>query len=511
MFQRDNGQILLQEYAGYGGNRFDSTSLTNFFNYDQAHSFGVMVSKVFTSNHRFKEKPLTALTNAVGNYYAINSQIYKWELIGDDERLFTIRGVVTSQTRPGFGGEPFDILLDEGWMREPDIIMGEDNRYMLRIIGDPIQEGANWRYKVELQDGDPNSYIPLSEISLGRTFVKASTSVVGENNRKFGTGQWGSAFQLQSQLGYYAEEFSVSDRVVREEIYRRKGGVSSEKDTPNMSGMVFSIKQNDKPVQGGAFLTFQEMDLRERLEMDREIMCVFGKLSTKLDQTENYIRRTGPGFRQLVLDGHEYYHNGSLTAQQLEDYLMAIFLTRKDEADRDTVIDTGTLGSRMLDQLLSAEASAFLTVDSHYIRQMGGGENWELEYGAQFKHFVAKNGVKVRLKMNPMKDDPKFCRRFYPDNVNYTIDSARMDIYDLGKSASSEAKGGSNMSMVKQNLMDEYYWICGVVDPSTGIINNGAKASNPSKEVTCRQGTSGSVCVWDTKRIGSIIYEPDYL
>lgn len=510
MFSRDNGRILLQEYAGFGGNRFDSNDLTNFMNYDNPHKFGVMVSKVFTSDHRFYDKPLTALTNAVGNYYVIPNALYTWDLIGDDERLFTVVELVTTETRPGFMGRSFEIKLDEGWMREPDIIMGEDNRFMLRIIGDPIQQGNGWIYKVELQDGDENSYIPVSEISTGKTFMKASTSVSTERNQKYGTGQWGSAFQLQSQVGAYAEEFTVTDRVVREEILARRKGVASKKETPNMSGYVFGVRQNGKAINGGAFMPFQVADLNERLEMDREIMCVFGKLSTSRDNTEQYIRRTGPGWRQMVQDGWEYIHNGNLTVQDLEDYLMGIFLTRKDEAHRDIVIDTGTLGARMLDQLLSDEAKAFLTVDSHFIRQMGGGENWELEYGAQFKHFVAKNGVKVRLKMNAMKDDPKFCRRFYPENNIYTIDSARMDIYDFGESVSSDARGGANMSMIKQDLLDEYHWICGVIDPTTGVMNDGGKTYSPSKELTCRRATSGSVCVWDTKRIGSIIYEPDY-
>lgn len=505
-FIRDNGQILLQEYGGFGGKSFDSNHLTNFYNYDKPHDFGVMVSKIFTSNDRFSPKPLTSLTNAVGNFKVIQGAIYKWQLVGDDERLFTVKSFLESgNARPGWGNQRFRIALDEGWLREPDVISPEDNRYVLEIKGNPVQVGSYWEYEVELQGSDPNAFIDPSQLQIGKTFIKVATSVGTEMNPLYGTGQWGSALELQSQIGAFAEEFNVTDRVVREEIRARRNG----DNTKHFSGLVFRVRKDGKDVPGGGFMTFMEGDLLDRLEWSREYLMTFGKVGTKTDVTGKYIRRTAPGFRELVKDGHEYYHNGSLTAQQLEDFFMGIFLTRKDENDRDIVLDTGTLGSRMIDQLLSDEASAFLTVDTNYIRQMKGGENWELEYGAQFKHFVAKNGIKVRFVLNPMKDDPKFCRRMHPDNPIFTIDSARMDIYDFGSSASSGAPQASNISMIKEDLVDEYYWVAGCVDPKSGVVNTGATVSSAQKGVICRRATTGSLCVWDTSRIGSIIYEPE--
>lgn len=518
-----SGVYVLQEHEGFGGSSFDTRKLSDFFNYDKPHNFGKMVSKIFTSSSRFTTKILTGMTYAQGNFYAIDNDIYRWALTGDDERLFrVVEFVEVGNARPGYAQASFQIVLDKGWLREPDVLLCENNNYMIRIIGDPQMTGeGTWLYTCKVQGSDPTLYIPTDQIDVGMTFKKATTQVGTNMNQKYGTGQWGAQLELQSQIGAYAEEFKVDDKLIRKELQarRRNGSVARGRTKDGngytgygaMSGYMapISVSAGGKTVESGAFISYAEADLLERIEMGRELMMVFGKFSETMDNVGRSVMRTGPGFRELVRDGHTYYHNGAITADQMEDFFMQIFLYRKNEAERDIVVDTGTLGARIFDQLLQDEASAFLTVDTNYIRQMEGGANWELEYGAQFKSFRAKNGIRVRLVMNPMKDDPNLCRRMHPDNPIYTVDSARMDIYDFGSSMDSVAPNKSNISMIMENDIDEYYWIAPLVDPYSGMPTDGRKVASGQKGVTCRRAASGSLCVWDTSRIGSIIYEPD--
>lgn len=226
-------------------------------------------------------------------------------------------------------------------------------------------------------------------------------------------------------------------------------------------------------------------------------------------------KKTGPGFRQLAKDGHELLHNGNLTAQTIEDYLHGIFLNRLNASDRDVVISTGEGGIRLFHQILQDEANSFLTVDNHFIGQatsnMVGAIN-PLAYGAQFTEFRAINGIRVRLMYDPMKDDPKYCKRKHPDNPRYTVDSFRMDIYDLGKpDQTGSGIPKSNLTMLKESLTDMYAFTKGVVDPMSGPITGGGAAYSLKKDVTITRETSGGLCIWDTSRIGSIIYEPDFV
>jgi len=511
-YTEKSGRIRLQEYEGFGGQSFESTHLSRFFNYDKPHNFGVMVSKMFSSSNQFYYKPLTDLTESANRVYEVDGDMYRWTMFADDYRKNRVASFLEAgNSRPGWNSQEFKIGLEEGWYRQPDILIGEDNNFMLEVVGTPIQKGTYFEYTVRLHSSNPNDFVDPQYISEGRYFCKASTSVGMEMNQDYGTTSWGTQIDLQSQLGHYANKFEVTDRIIREEINARKSGKSGRNSTPHLSGYTFSIfnPKTKSIVEKGGFLTFMEAKIIEETQMDREYMMHFGKSTQRMDSTGRYIKRTGPGWRQLVKDGYEMYYNGSLTTNQLQNFFDAIFHTRIPQGSRDIVVSTGSLGMRIFDQMLSDEAGAYLTLDRHYIREIAGEQAGDLEFGYQYKSYRAKNGLRIRVMHDPIKDDPMYCGRRHPLNPIYTVDSARMDIYDLGAAQSSEAPNQANMAMVKTRGVDEYHWISGSVDPRTGVINNGGMAPTGEKGVVCRYGLSGSLVVFDTSRIASIIYEPE--
>ena len=508
------GRVQLQEYQGFGGKNFDSVHLAKFFNYDAPHNFGVMVSKIFSSSNMFGYKPMTALTEASGNYKEIVGSTYKWTLFGDDYRINrVIKFLETGNPRPGINGQEFKIGLAEGWYEEPHVIMGENNNYLCEIVGKPINRGNYFEYTLRLQTSDPNMFLPVDELYEGREWKTVSTSVATENNQLFAGFEFSSQVDLQSQIGAFSREFSLSDRVIREQNSASGGGVGVSKDTSVLGGYAFPIfdGKTGKQVSKSGMMTFMEGKLLDTVEMDCEFAMTYGKASKRKDYTGRYIKTTAPGFRELVKDGHEWIHNGSITLEQIENYFMSIFLTRVSEGSREITISTGTLGHRIFNQLISDEVSKFLTLDRYYVNEMkdGTGRN-DLEYGYQFKRFIAQNGLVVNLVSDPMKDDPMYCPRRYPNNTQYTIDSARMDIMDFGASSASVAPGSSNISMIKEKGVDSYYLVGGVVDPKSGVVTDGSFRQSGEKAVHFRREKSGSLCVWDTSRIGSIILEPNY-
>lgn len=506
-----SGRIRLQEYAGFGGQSFDSVHLSRFFNYDKPKNFGLMVAKMFSASNRFYYKPLTEMTEGRGSIHEIDGDMYRWQLLADDYRKNYVADFLeTGNARPGWNGQEFKIALEEGWYRQPDVLQGENNHFMLEIIGYPVQVGTYFEYTVRLHTSNPNDYVDPQWLQAGKYFCKVATTVGIEMNDDYGTTSMGTQIDLQSQIGQYANKFEITDRVVREELNARKNGKSGQ-DTPHMSGLTFPIfnPKTRTVVEKGGFMTFMESRIIEETQMDREYMNHFGVATKRNDSTGRYIKRTGPGFRQLVKDGYEMIYNGSLTTTQLQNFFDMIFMTRIAEGERDIVVSTGQLGMRIFDQMLSDEAGAYLTLDRHYIREMPGGQAGDLEYGFQYKSFRAKNGLRIRLVHDKIKDDPMYCGRRHPLNPIFSVDSARMDIYDLGSSGGSALPNQSNMGMVKTRGVDEYFWTGGAVDPKTGVINSGALAPSAEKGVSCRYALSGSLVVWDTSRIASIIYEPN--
>jgi hypothetical protein len=523
MAVQESGIIKMEDYsAPLGGKSYDSLHLASAFKDDSPHRFGVMVSKLFSASDKFTNKNITYLTYGSGNYMEIDHNIYRWTVYGDDKvSAYFTELLVDSSGKPGYGGAEFQIALDRPWFEEPDGLQLEDNRYpFLDIISGPQPNGVNsWIYTVKIQSSDPTAWIDPSQLDVGMTVCKATTSIADEMNDKRGTDHFGSGMDLESQIGMYGNEVTVTDKVIRRELQARNGGSKGVDSSKSLfTGYAFAVRKQlngkEVTVPRGSFLTTAEAMILERTEMDREMAMIYGHAF--IDTTSNgYLKRGGPGFRQLAKDGHELLHNGNLTAQTIEDYLHGIFLNRLNAADRDVVISTGEGGMRLFHQILQDEANSFLTVDNHFIQKASSnvvGARNPLSYGAQFVEFNAINGIRVRLMYDPMKDDPTYCKRKHPDNPRYTIDSFRMDIYDLGSPGSTEAGiPKSNMTMLKESYTDMYAFTSGVIDPMRGPITNGGKANNLKKDVTIARETSGSLCVWDTSRIGSIIYEPDFI
>lgn len=513
---RESGIIEMEEYtAPLGGKSYDSLHLAHAFKDEAPHKFGVMVSKVWSSSDKFSNKTLTYLTYGSGNYMEIDNNVYRWTVFGDDEvSVYITEQLVSPSGKPGYGNAEFQIALDQDWYEEPDVIQLEDNRYpFLAIIGGPTQVGNSFYYTVKQQTSDPTAWIDPAQLDVGMTVCKASTYKSDEMSQPRGTDHFGSGMDLESQLGIFGNEVTITDKVIRRELQAKKGsGKGVAKDESLFSGYAFALRKNGKTITRKAFVTTAEALLLDRTEMDREMNMVYGHAAIDMDNN-GYIKRTGPGFRQLCKDGQELLHNGNITAQTIEDYLHGQFLNRLSAVDRDVVISTGEGGIRLFHQILADEANSFLTLDTHFIGQASSnavGARNPLRYGAQFTEFNAINGIRVRLMYDPMKDDPKYCKRKHPDNPRYTVDSFRMDIYDLGSPGSNEAGiPKSNMTMLKESYIDLYAFTKGVVDPMTGPVTGGGPVSSLRKDVTIARETSGGLCIWDTSRIGSIIYEPD--
>lgn len=500
------GQIMLSEYKNWGGSSYDSRHYADAFRHDRPYDFGVQVSKMFSASNRFNDKVLTSLTMASGNFKEIPNDVFRWTLAGDDEVPFYITELLEgSNPRPGYGKATFRIALNHGFLQEPDVLQFEDNRLpLLEIVGTGQQVGNSTYYTVQLQTSDPNEWVPVSELAVGKRLIKASTSISTEMNDKWGTDAYGSMLDLEAQIGAFGEMFEVTDKVIRKEIQAK---ASQGKKDVFSTGYAFDVRQGDKIIPRGAFITMAEARLLNRVEMDREMSMVFGTSSTRTDSTGRYTRRTGAGYRQLVKDGHILYHNGGLNAAQLESYFHGIFLQRRDGEDRHIVISTGEAGMRLLHQIVSDEYNSFLTVDSSFLSKVPGiGGNRGLSYGAQFMEFQAINGIRITWMHNPMLDNHKYCGRVHPEDPRFTVDSYRMDIFDFGT-----ADGGaeSNMSMVVESGVESYAYTCGIYDPYTGAEKSGGKVASFEKGVKFEREISGGLLVWDTSRIGSIIFEPE--
>ena len=150
-----------------------------------------------------------------------------------------------------------------------------------------------------------------------------------------------------------------------------------------------------------------------------------------------------------------------------------------------------------------------LTLDTHFVQKTTSDYNSNsLKYGAQFTEFIAPNGIEISIDYDPMKDNRSIYKVLAP-GTNSTLESYALDIYDFGVTDMNAARTDSqNMTMVQEDLMEEFYHVNNVVNFETGVISDGSNAFGNSKELGIYRGMSGSLCSWDTERVGRIQFNP---
>jgi len=480
-------RYVIKKYDGFGGSFVDSDHLASTYDAGKPHVFEGIIGKIFSAQNRFANKPLMGMTQGVGNVKEVDNEVYRWRLEGAEEKsLRIIENVEAGNATPGINGETFKIKLDEGWCKEPDVLLGEDTEYPVEIIGEPEFDGTGWVYLVRGQWDDPRTFFPVALLETGKEFVKAWTTTAQEFNDKFGTMQFGANFMLESQLSTFGQELVVTDRA-----YREQGRLG------------VPLKVNGQMVE--KFIPVAELKMREELYMSMEYQMMHGKRTLKQSNDTKYVKRTGPGLREQLKDGHLLYHNGNLTVDTLKDYLLDIFFARKNKEQRKITIMTGTMGAIMFHDMMVAESDNTFTTAMHFVKSVSETPN-HLKYGAQFTRYQGPEGIEVDLVLNPLYDDVKYSRRTHPDYPDRPIDSWRMTILDFGPAGENESGNPEgNIQMLKLKNFGRYGYVPGSVGPN-GPVKGGATMS---AKAGCQYFIEDSAGIWvkDTSRTGEIIYE----
>lgn len=325
--------LIIKHLEGFGGNFLDSQYLGAAYETGKPVVFMQTLAKVFSSQDRFfTGKPLIGMTGAKSyGTKEIDNEIFRWYLQGAEEKFARIIEVLDAgNTTPGLNNTTFRIKLDLDYYHNPDVLLPEDPNYPMAIVDGPIQDGVGYVYVVRLQGDDPTAFVPPSLLEVGKEFSKAWTSVASEYNDVFGTQQVPNSFMLESQVGAFAQSIHVTDKAMREQ-----GRLAVE--------FLYTDPRTNKESKVSSFLPMYEAKMHDELYMSMEAQMIYGKKETR-PADNGYWIKTGPGLREQLRDSWTEYYSTPLTVEILKDYLLDIFFSRVNEADRKVVAMTGTLG-----------------------------------------------------------------------------------------------------------------------------------------------------------------------
>lgn len=126
---------------------------------------------------------------------------YTWDVVGsvaknipllyaldEDGKMITANpgGSDSSLAMIGAGTAPFYLVFGETYFYDGEVIVGNLNEvYPLRILGDPILEGTNTKYKVETMGGI-TAGVPKERLLPGEKFSVEYAPIEKELSRKVG-------------------------------------------------------------------------------------------------------------------------------------------------------------------------------------------------------------------------------------------------------------------------------------------------------------------------------------
>ena len=144
-----------------------------------AYAFGIQENNV-----------LSLLTGGIGNHLTVSNREYEWDLHSQSEKAIecVVDSPDASGTTPGYGGQPFKIVLAEKWFDVSDNLVGDDAKTQVHVLSEPYQSGNGWVYTVQLTDPNPKQFCDPTYIKLGARWSKDWSSVEEYSNKGGGHG-----------------------------------------------------------------------------------------------------------------------------------------------------------------------------------------------------------------------------------------------------------------------------------------------------------------------------------
>lgn len=427
---------------------------------------------------------------------------YTWDVVGSSRRNIPLvearsaTGDVISSGSAGVNGEPFYVVFAEDWFADGEVIAGEKNEvYPLRILGDPRMEGTNAVYKVELMGGVMTG-MPAAELTAGKRFSVEYAPVEKELSRKVGDVRFSSPISMRNEFSTIRIQHKVPGSMLNKKL-------------------AVGIPVTEQTANGGLTRTVKDMWMHV---VDWEVECqwsdyknnilMYGRSNrTASGEYMNFgksgnVIKMGAGLREQMEVANVVYYN-TFSLKLLEDALYELSAAKLDFGDRYFVIKTGERGASQFHKAVLDTISGWsqFEIDNSSVKVIDKSSSNlhsnALKAGFQFVEFLAPNGVRVKVDVDPFYDDPVRNKVLHPNGG--VAESYRYDILYIG------TMDQPNIFKCKVRGDEEYrgyQW--GLRNPFTGAKNNPYMSFDEDSAVIHRMATLG-VCVLDPTRTMSLI------
>ena len=424
---------------------------------------------------------------------------YTWDVIGSSRRNIPLveardengTPVTDASGMVGVGTAPFYLVFAEDWFADGEYIVGNLNElYQFRVLGDPRMEGTNAVYKVELAGGNTTG-CPAERLLAGERFSIEAAFVEKELSRKVGDVRFSTPVSMRNEWSSIRIQHKVPGSMLNKKL---AVGIPIVRDGKrDVKNMWMHVVDYEVEVQFSEYKNNALAFGRSNRNANGEYMN-FGKSGNVI--------KTGAGlYEQMEVANTMYYNTFSL--KLLEDALYELSAAKLDFGDRYFVIKTGERGAIQFHKAVLNAVSGwtqFVTDGNAAIikKTSSNLHSNALSAGFQFVEYLAPNGVRVKVDVDPYYDDVVRNKVIHPNGgvaMSYRYDILYIGTMDQPNIFKCAIKG--------QPEYRGYQW-GPFRNPFTGASNNPYASFDEDAAVIHKYATLG-ICVLDPTRTMSLI------
>lgn len=353
---------------------------------------------------------------------------FTWDLIGTtrrnvplvEARLTQSGNAVSAGDRPGLGASRFYMVFPERWFTDVHIIVGHKNeQYQLQVKSDPIAEGTNWLYEVELLTGSAQAFVPIEELEAGTRWSRDWSAVEMHLSKKGGGINFTSPLTMRNAFTMIRMQHTTPGNM----ISRPFGAMWKH---PNDPKKVFKT-----------WLDYQDFEFDRQYREEKNRMLMFARMNR--GKNGQYLNRgksggviqQGAGIRQQMESANTTFYN-KFSIEKLEKILVDLSVNKLGKDQRNFVLMTGEWGMRAFSKAVEEKANSWrpLFDQKRMYSTSAQGVNMAFGFGGQFVEYMFTNNIKVSVIASSLYDDQERNKIKHPDGG--VAESHRFDILDVG-------------------------------------------------------------------------------
>lgn len=365
--------------------------------------------------------------------------------------------------RAGLNKSRFIMRFDKPLFSDVHKIVGLDDRYPIRIVSDPQQEGSVYSYEVEAF-GPNSAFIPASELKSGSTWTRDGAPVPLALSKKGAKPYYSSPYAIQ---------FNWSTVRTQEDV---PGNMKSRP-----VAFAWKVKDGNKERTMTTWEQYRTWKADNHFSELKNKTLLWGRSNRNEDGGYDDIdEHSGQqiieeaGYVQQIERGNLRFYN----TFDIEEFADHILQSREGKAIGDKthyVVSTGTRGMIQASESITAKIGSlgWEPVDSKSI--FGDKEN--MGFGHRFTRYMHPGGFYIDFRLEPMLDDINRTPKRHP-NGGY-VRSYEYHVLDLG-----ETQGQNNVELnYVESAQDLNAIVAGLRNPfSSGASKNSMQQIASAKD-----------------------------